>query len=292
VIHTTVSTRASADARFRSPTGGASPTYMIDVDGTIYQYVRETDAPWTNGTMVGQGSNLDSITVENVDNGKYNSPRDPRQLEALAQLLADVHRRRAIPLVHRGKGGGVLGHRECEGANTACPDSLLQAFPAILARANAIANPPKPVPAPTPAPPPDDRPEWLRNLAPAEQTVQLHTPVPLRDMTTGAAVGSVPAGPLTTTYITHVGTFVYRMTHYAKDHNTGRGIPEVAIQAAIAPPTPAPKPPPATSPSAGPVEPSPAPSPPDPGPVPTPPPGTMTWLQSLLDFLRKLFGGS
>jgi hypothetical protein len=154
VVHTTVGNFAAADARFRSATGGASPTYMIDVDGTLYQYVKETDGPWTNGTMQGIGSNLDSITVECVDNGRYNSPRDPRQLEKLAQLMADVHKRRGIPLVHRGPGGGVLGHKECQGSSTACPDSLLGQLPGVIHRANEILRPPAPVPPKPPAPVP------------------------------------------------------------------------------------------------------------------------------------------
>lgn len=158
VDHTTVSTRASANARFTTynPTTGASPTYMIDVDGTIYQYVRETDGPWTNGTNAGVGSNLDSITIEHVDNGNYDGKRDPRQIEASAQLHADIYRRRGIPLVHRGKGGGVIGHKECNGASTRCPDAL--PVDAIIKRANAILHPPTPKPAPVPVPAPKPAP--------------------------------------------------------------------------------------------------------------------------------------
>lgn len=152
VDHTTVGTLAAALARFRSATGGASSTYVVDVNGTIYQCVRETDAPWTNGTMSGYGSNLDSITIEHVDNGNYNGPRDPRQIEASAQLHADISRRRGIPLIHRKAGGGVIGHRECTNASTACPDAL--PIDRIIARANQILHPPAPAPAPVPVPAP------------------------------------------------------------------------------------------------------------------------------------------
>lgn len=152
VDHTTVGTLAAALARFKSPTGGASATYVIDVNGAIYQTVRETDGPWTNGTMQGYGSNLDSITIEHVDNGNFDGARDPRQIEASAQLHADIHHRRGIPLIHRKAGGGVLGHRECTGASTRCPDAL--PIDKIIARAIAISTPPKPVVPPIAAKPP------------------------------------------------------------------------------------------------------------------------------------------
>ena len=176
VDHTTVSSRASADARFRSPTGGASPTYMIDVDGTIYQYVREADGPWTNGTTAGVGSNLDSITIEHVDNGNYDGKRDPRQIEASAQLHADISRRRGIPLVHRRLGGGVIGHKECNGVATRCPDAL--PIDAIIKRANAILHPPAPVPVPAPAPVPAPQPAPTPVPAPIPAPAPAPAPVP------------------------------------------------------------------------------------------------------------------
>lgn len=145
VIHTQDGYQANTIAAFQTTARQASSNYVLSETGAIVQMVKETDAPWTNGTMSGYGSNLDSITIECEDKGQYNSPRTPALYEALAQLLADISRRRGIPLVHRGAGGGVLGHKECQGSSTACPDSLLGDFPKILVRANAILHPP-PVP--------------------------------------------------------------------------------------------------------------------------------------------------
>lgn len=276
VIHTTVSDFASADARFRSSTGGASPTYMIDRAGKIWQYVKETDAPWTNGTMSGYGSNLDSITVEVVDNKAYNSPRTPAQYEALAQLMADVYRRRKIPMVHRAKGGGVLGHKECSGASTACPDSLLGDFPRILARVAAIL-------APAPPPPPiDNRPEWLRNLAPAVRHFTLYAPVPIKRLTDLVTVGSVPAGELDVMFESKVGAVEFWLTSYGADPGRGHGLSKGAVSvAAVPPPEPAPPPP-------APPEPDPAPQPaPAPEPPPGPPPGG--W-EAFIAWLKKQLG--
>lgn len=176
VDHTTVGTLAAALARFKSPTGGASATYVIDVDGTIYQCVKETDGPWTNGVNAGVGSNLDSITIEHVDNGNYDGPRTPRQIEASAQLHADISRRRGIPLIHRRNGGGVIGHKECAGASTRCPDAL--PVDAIIKRANAILHPPAPVPAPKPVPPPAPVPVPLPVPAPVPPPAPVPDPVP------------------------------------------------------------------------------------------------------------------
>lgn len=145
VLHTMVGTMASATAAFLSPARQASSTYGVGLDGTLVQFVREVDAPWTNGTMQGIGSNLDSITIEHEDAGNYNGPRTPALYEASAQLVADISKRRGIPLIHRGAGGGVLRHRECQGAVTACPDSLDIAR--IIARAIAI-NTPAPIVVP------------------------------------------------------------------------------------------------------------------------------------------------
>jgi hypothetical protein len=287
VLHTMVGTEAAARARFENPAQQASSHYGVTLAGKVYQYVRESDAAWTNGTMAGVGSNLDSVTIEHEDGGAYNGPRTPALYEASAQLVADIARRRHIPLVHRGVGGGVLGHRECSGAQTACPDSLDLAR--IIARAIQINTP---APAPPPSPPVDTRPEWLRNLVTAAQTAQLYVPVPLWDMTTGAAKGTVQVGTLVTAFTTHVGGTAYRVTQYSKDHNEGLGIPESAITVASQPPT-SPAPAPIPTPQPAPV-PAPQPTPPtpaQPAQPPRPPADVWPWLQSLLDSLRKLFGG-
>lgn len=151
VLHTQVGRQAASIASFQSPARQASSTYLVALDGSIVQMVKETDAPWTNGTMAGIGSNLDSITIEHEDGGDYNGPRTPALYEASAQLVADIARRRGIPLIHRGAGGGVLRHRECQGAATACPDSL--DIGRIIARAVVINTPPKPAPPPPVKPP-------------------------------------------------------------------------------------------------------------------------------------------
>lgn len=286
VLHTTVSTRDSAASRFTSPAGGASPTYMVDLDGSIYQYVRETDGPWTNGVNDGVGSNLDSITIEHVDNKDYNGPRTPELYEASAQLVADISRRRGIPLIHRGAGGGVIGHREVAspGNQTACPDGLDVAR--IIARANEILHPPPP-PKP-PDPQPDSRPEWVRNQKPlaAPQNFTLYSEVPIISLSDGTGhAGMVPVGPLQVAFETHCFGQDWWQTGYGAQHGHGLLKSDVAKASVAPPPTPAPEPvpaPPAPTPAPTPPQPAPAPPPPQ---VPQLPPGStwQDWLVNLAD---------
>jgi hypothetical protein len=197
VLHTTVSSRDNAAARFTSSAGQASPTYMVDLDGSIYQYVREEDGPWTDGVNDGVGSNLDSITIEHVDNKDYNGPRTPELYEASAQLVADISRRRGIPLVHRGVDGGVIGHRECAqpGGATACPDGLDVAR--IIARAIAINNPPAPVPVPPPAPPPPPpAPVPPPEPAPVPPPVPEPAPAPVPEPVPAPSPAPIPEPPV------------------------------------------------------------------------------------------------
>lgn len=160
VCHTMVGWKSFTIQAFQTVARQASSHYLVGLDGSITQMVREADGAWTNGTYANNpGSNLDSITIECEDGGNYNGPRTPEMYRALALLIADISKRRGVPLVHRGVGGGVLGHHECSGAQTSCPDSL-NVDGAIAAAIN-------PAPVSPPAPP-----------IPVGQFVTPATPVP------------------------------------------------------------------------------------------------------------------
>ena len=193
VLHTMVGTMAGTIAAFANSARQASSTYGVGLDGSIVQFVKEADAPWTNGTYADNpGSNLDSITIEHEDDGDYNGPRTPQLYEASAQLLADISKRRGIPLVHRGVGGGVLGHKECNGAATACPDSLDIAR--IIARANEILHPPAPVPLPSPPQPPAPVPPAPVPPAPEPPPAPVPEPTPAPEPVPAPAL--VPEPPV------------------------------------------------------------------------------------------------
>jgi hypothetical protein len=121
VIHTMVGTVASANARFQQASEQASATYGIGLDGKLYQWVDEKDAAWANGTFaVNPGSNLDSISIEHEDGGRYNDVRPDTLYAASAALVRDICTRYGIPIDR----AHIIGHRECANAATACPDAL------------------------------------------------------------------------------------------------------------------------------------------------------------------------
>lgn len=291
VLHTTVCCEGPARARFLTSAQQASATYLVRLDGGVEQFVAERDAPWTNGTMIGVGSNLDSITIEHEDCGAFNGPRTPALYEASAQLVANISKRRGIPLVHRGAGGGVLRHRECQGASTACCDSL--DMDRIIARAVAINAPPPPV---------DTRPEWQRNYMAAPTTFQLLRGVPIINLVSGAVAGTVPPGALAVAGRTSVLGVGYWVTSYGAQHGTGLRFTDVA--AAVVPAAPPVTPPAAQQPSAEvppattatpPVVPPADPTPASPQDVAPPPGGwgaLLDWLSGLLKALLGRKGGS
>lgn len=122
VLHTMVGTAAAAGARFQNPDQQASATYGVLLDGSLVQWVDEKDAAWANGATGrgGAGDNLDSISIEHEDNGDYNGPRTPALYRASALLVRDVCVRNKVPIDR----AHVIRHRECDFAQTACPDSL------------------------------------------------------------------------------------------------------------------------------------------------------------------------
>ncbi len=121
VLHTMVGTVGSANSRFQQPAQQASATYGVGLDGTLWQWVDEKDAAWANGTFdVNPGSNLDSISIEHEDGGRYNDPRPDTLYTASAALVRDICTRYSIPIDR----AHIIGHRECANASTACPDAL------------------------------------------------------------------------------------------------------------------------------------------------------------------------
>lgn len=144
VLHTMVGWESAARARFQQPSQQASSTYGVTLKGELFQYVSEADAPWTNGTTYGPvGGNLDSITIEHEDGGDYDGPRTPELYAASARAVRDIADFYAIPL-DRGHvvSPHELGHRECTGAATACPDALDLDLIVQMAIAGVTAAPP------------------------------------------------------------------------------------------------------------------------------------------------------
>lgn len=148
ILHTMVGTVAGANARFQQASQQASAHYGVGLDGSLVQWVKESDAAWHAGNY---GVNLDSIGIEHEDGGDYNGPRTPQLYATSSQLVADICRRYGIPCTR----AYIRKHSEI--VPTGCPDAL--DVNRIVTEAAAILNPaPKPSPAPVPVPAPPANP--------------------------------------------------------------------------------------------------------------------------------------
>lgn len=128
---------------FQNPASSDSSTYYVTFDGEVWQFVREADAPWTNGPFNnpdlsvpwiadayhhGVNGNLPSITVELE--GFTGTPLPETQYQALLDLHRDVFKRHGWPPELQ----RVVGHFQFDSVTRAhCPGD---AFPWARLRAD------------------------------------------------------------------------------------------------------------------------------------------------------------
>lgn len=125
VIHISTNTLASMTSWFNTPTSQASAQYGVGKDGTILQYVLETDKAWANGRVNNPSfslykpninPNLYTISIENE--GKDLSLAPELQLQTLCDLIKDIAVRWNIPLDRE----HIIGHFEIDKINrNNCP---------------------------------------------------------------------------------------------------------------------------------------------------------------------------
>lgn len=119
-LHIMAGYLAGTDATFQDASRGTSATYGIGADGTIHQYVREYDTPWSDSDWL---SNQTGISIEHE--GGLPQARCTRAcMDASAGLCADIARRHGWKrLWHDGVRGNIYLHREIPGStHTTCPD--------------------------------------------------------------------------------------------------------------------------------------------------------------------------
>ncbi len=129
---------AGTDSTFKNPQNQVSATYGIGSDGTIHQYVKESDTAWADGNA---RSNATGISIEHE--GGYPTARfTDACAEASAQLCADIAKRYGFGrLVHDGTKGNVWLHREIPGStHPSCPDIAVNGIDVdkIITRANQL----------------------------------------------------------------------------------------------------------------------------------------------------------
>jgi hypothetical protein len=119
-LHIMVGHLAGTDAVFSRSTSQTSAHYGIGADGTIHQYVNETDGSWSDAN---RESNLSTISIEH-EGGMNGIPCTQACMDASAKLCADIARRRGwTHLWHDGLNGNIWLHREIPGTDHAgCPD--------------------------------------------------------------------------------------------------------------------------------------------------------------------------
>lgn len=142
VIHWMDGTLASTDAVFQDTTRQTSAHYGIE-DGTIHQYVQESDTAWHAGNWA---MNLRSIGIEH--SAQPGRDASAATLENSAQLIAQIAKEYNIPLDRQ----HVLKHSEVPYATQCCGTINVDA---LVARANQIngsstSNVSAPIATPTP----------------------------------------------------------------------------------------------------------------------------------------------
>lgn len=118
-LHIMVGYLTGTDSVFNHP-GGASAHYGIGADGSIHQYISETNGSWSDANY---NSNNSTISIEH-EGGMNGIPCTRACMDASARLCADIARRQGWTHLWRdGLKGNVWLHREIPGTDHAgCPD--------------------------------------------------------------------------------------------------------------------------------------------------------------------------
>jgi hypothetical protein len=125
VMHIAEGPMSAIDSWFTNPASEASAHYAIAKDGSITQYVQETDAAWANGQVrapswplliAGINPNLYTISIETE--GKSGEPWTDAMLNSAIWLIRDIASRWSIPLDEQ----HIIGHCEIDSVTRAnCP---------------------------------------------------------------------------------------------------------------------------------------------------------------------------
>nr|DAX13490.1 MAG TPA: N-acetylmuramoyl-L-alanine amidase [Caudoviricetes sp.] len=119
-LHIMVGRLTGTDSVFQSSGSAASAHYGIDGNGTIHQYVNESNGSWSDANYT---SNNSTISIEH-EGGMAGIPCTQACMDASAALCADIARRYGWDhLWHDRLNGNIWLHREVPGTDHAgCPD--------------------------------------------------------------------------------------------------------------------------------------------------------------------------
>lgn len=155
VVHVSEGGKAGVESWFKNPASEASAHYLVNKDGTIWQFVKEADTAWANGIVnapnmddpliagwVNAGVNPNRRTISIETERQWTERLTVPQLASLAWLCADIHARYTLPT----DGSRLLGHNEIDSVNRAHCPSLSAAEWSVLVKGLSGATP-----APAPA---------------------------------------------------------------------------------------------------------------------------------------------
>lgn len=130
-LHTMVGTLKGTDSWFRNPKARASSHYGIGLNGKVYQWVKESDRAWAQGSVYRptarlvkdrpkKNPNTYLISIEHEDKLlPHKVKRTTKMYKATAKLVADICKRHKIPIART----RIIGHREIY-AKKSCPGNL------------------------------------------------------------------------------------------------------------------------------------------------------------------------
>lgn len=137
-LHIMVGHLAGTDSVFLNPGSQASAHYGIGADGTIHQYVRESDGSYSDANYV---SNNSTVSIEH-EGGLAGVPCTRTCMDASARLCADIARRQGwTHLWHDDLNGNVWLHREVPGTDHyGCPDNTVNGLDVdyVINKANEL----------------------------------------------------------------------------------------------------------------------------------------------------------
>ena len=137
-LHIMVGHLTGTDSVFQNPGSQASAHYGIGADGTIHQYVRESDGSYSDANYA---SNNSTVSIEH-EGGLAGVPCTQACMDASARLCADIARRHGwTHLWHDGLNGNIWLHREIPGTDHyGCPDNTVNGLNVdyVLSKANEL----------------------------------------------------------------------------------------------------------------------------------------------------------
>lgn len=125
VLHVMAGTLAGTDAWFQNPKSLVSSHYGIGLDGTVHQYVAETDTAWANGRALNptsaivkaKGGNPNAYSISIEHEGNDLSKGTTAQWDASRAIIDEICERWKIPKDRE----HVIGHYEIFSGKPNCP---------------------------------------------------------------------------------------------------------------------------------------------------------------------------